>query len=197
MYQTNMPLYTNTGLNTNTNSVNPVTKFSVEQYPNQYGNQFQATPQKQPYADPYTDYVDVIRSCSKLVQEQIYNDPSYIKAEDGWENLKRQALNEILVPQLLQTNQGYQKCEALYQTTLKCKEFYEAQEVESQQRLLQTQQQLQNFYDSPEALKKRLQEIEGTKQVQQTAVTTQNVVEENVQKPQNYNNKNKNNGGVK
>lgn len=164
----------------------------LQQRMQQFQNPQQAQPQVK--SDPYADYLVTYRSCSKLIQEQMRNDPAFQKALQDWLIIKDQALDEILVPQLLQNSTAYAKCEALYQTSLNCKQHYEELDAKNQQlvqqQLQEQQQQLQQFLNNPTLLKQRLQELESTGA---TEIIQQAAVQDNATK-RNNNGKNQNGG---
>lgn len=120
-------------------------KFNQPYFQNQQGFQ-------QNYdTDPYLELQQILSSCTSTVKQRIMNDNNYKICDNECEQLIKQAIEEIMIPQVLMTSQGRMAFENFVGVVKKLKDKYSKEEIETTQKLQTLMQD--------EIVKKRLQEL--------------------------------------
>ena len=111
-------------------------------------NQFQTQNYQ---SDPYTELQNELLNCSVSVRNKIVNDREYQMCDNECEILLKQALEEVFVPQILNTPKGRIAMEKFVGVVKQLKEKYSQEE-------LQTTEQLQALLND-EIVKKRMEQL--------------------------------------
>lgn len=145
------PLYSKNNMNWRTSQSTPQeVELMMKQKFNQ--NIMQNQIYQQEYQnDSYTEFQQTLMSCSPNIRQKIINDEEYQKCDRECETLIKQAVEEIIIPQLLGTAQGRIAFERICGTTKKLKEKYCQEEYETNQKLQMLMQD--------DVVKKRLEEL--------------------------------------
>lgn len=153
VYSNGAPRYNNDGRN-QWNNQNPQEvelmmkqKFQQAFVPNQVQNQNYQS-------DPYLELQNELLNCSVSVRNKIINDKEYQVCDNECEILLKQAIEEIFVPQLLNTPKGRMAMERFVGVVKQLKEKYSQEEV-------QTNEQLQALLND-EVVRKRMQQLSQT-----------------------------------
>ena len=101
--------------------------------------------------DPYSELQNELLNCSVLVRNKIITDREYQVCDNECELLLKQAIEEVFVPQILNTPKGRVAMEKFVGVVKQLKEKYSKEEV-------QTNEQLQNLLND-EVVKKRMQQL--------------------------------------
>lgn len=101
--------------------------------------------------DPYIELQQLIGECSTSVRQRIVNDIEYKKCDEECELLIKQAIEDIIIPQLLMTPQGRIAFEKFTGTVKKLKEKYSMEELENNKKI--------QVLMEDEIVKKRLEEL--------------------------------------
>ena len=111
-----------------------------------------------PQSDPYTELINTLNNCSGAVRQSIISNPEYKEVELECDILIKQAMEELIIPQLLNKPQGRLVFEKLLGITKKLKDKYSIEESETLQRIM-----------GDPVLQKRLEELkqQGTNQILQ------------------------------
>jgi hypothetical protein len=120
-------------------------KFNQPYFPNQ---QFY---QQNYDGSSYLELQQVLSSCSPAIRQKIMSDRNYKECDSECEALIKQAIEEIIIPQVIMTPQGKVAFEKFAGTVKKLKEIYSQEEIEATQRLQALMQD--------EVVKQRLQEL--------------------------------------
>lgn len=153
VYSNGAPRYNNDGRNQwNNQSPQEVElmmkqKFQQTFVPNQVQNQNYQS-------DPYLELQNELLNCSVSVRNKIINDKEYQLCDNECEILLKQAIEEIFVPQLLNTPKGRMAMERFVGVVKQLKEKYSQEEV-------QTNEQLQALLND-EVVRKRMQQLSQT-----------------------------------
>lgn len=139
--------YLNMNQNPNQFPANPK---EMEMIMRQKWNESQQTPMQ---SDPYTQFQNEMYQCSPTVKNKIMNDDEYKQADYQCELLMKQALEEVLIPQLINTPNGRLAFERLAVITKNLKQRYIQEEV-------QANEQLQKLM-SDEVVLNRLRELQN------------------------------------
>ena len=126
-------------------------ELMMKQKFNQPYFQAQQNYQKNYETDPYIELQQILGSCSSTVKQRIMNDNNYKACDNECEQLIKQAIEEIMIPQVLMTSQGRIAFEKFVGVVKKLKEKYSEEEVETTQKLQTLMQD--------EIVKKRLKEL--------------------------------------
>ena len=129
----------------------PTNPKEMEMIMRQKWNESQQTPMQ---SDPYTQFQNEMYQCSPTVKNKIMNDDEYRQADYQCELLMKQALEEVLIPQLVNTPNGRLAFERLSAITKNLKQKYIQEEVQANEQL----QKLMN----DEVVLNRLRELQGT-----------------------------------
>ena len=113
--------------------------------------------------DPYLELQNELLNCSVTVRNKILNDKEYQICDNECELLLKQAVEEIFIPQILNTPKGRIALEKFVGTVKQLKEKYSQEEAKTNEQL-QTllndevvqnrMKQLSNEADKPTTLKK-------------------------------------------
>lgn len=102
-------------------------------------------------SDPYSELQNELLNCSITVRNRILNDKEYQICDNECELLLKQAIEEVFVPQILNTPKGRMAMEKFVGTVKQLKEKYSQEEA-------QTNEQLQNLLND-EVVIKRMQQL--------------------------------------
>ena len=102
-------------------------------------------------SDPYLELQNELLNCSITVRNKIISDREYQICDNECELLLKQAIEEIFVPQILNTPKGRVAMEKFVGVVKHLKEKYSQEEV-------QTNEQLQNLLND-EVVRKRMQQL--------------------------------------
>lgn len=108
-----------------------------------------------PQSDPYQEFQILMSSCPPNIRYKIMNNEEYAKCDQECELLIKQAVEEAIIPQILNTPQGRVVFEKFLGVAKKLKEKYSQEEVE-------TAEQLQKLMQD-EIVQKRLKELAKNK----------------------------------
>lgn len=112
----------------------------------------QNQPQFQNYqSDPYLDLQNELLNCSVSVRNKIITDKEYQICDNECELLLKQAIEEVFVPQILNTPKGRIAIEKFLGTVKQLKEKYSQEEM-------QTNEQLQALLND-EVVRKRMAQL--------------------------------------
>lgn len=141
--------------NSNLNMNNPQ---EVELMMRQKFNQSSFSPNNGiPQSDPYQEFQILMSSCPPNIRYKIMNNDEYVKCDQECELLIKQAVEEAVIPQIINTPQGRIIFEKFLSIAKKLKEKYSQEEVE-------TAEQLQKLMQD-EVVQKRLKEIVGNDKI--------------------------------
>lgn len=104
-----------------------------------------------PQSDPYQEFQILMSSCPPNIKYKIMNNDEYIKCDQECEMLIKQAVEEAIIPQILNTPQGRVVFERFLGVAKKLKDKFSKEEVE-------TAEQLQKLMQD-EVVQKRLKEL--------------------------------------
>lgn len=85
--------------------------------------------------DPYMQFQNEMSQCSPTVKNKIMNDSDYIQADNQCEALLKQAIEEAIIPQLINTPNGRVAFERLTAITRNLKQKYIQDEVIANEQL--------------------------------------------------------------
>lgn len=102
-------------------------------------------------SDPYLELQNELLNCSVSVRNKIISDKEYRLCDNECELLLKQAIEEIFVPQILNTPKGRVAMEKFVGVVKQLKEKYSQEEA-------QTNEQLQSLLND-EVVKKRMQQL--------------------------------------
>lgn len=108
-----------------------------------------------PQSDPYQEFQILMSSCPPNIRYKIMNSEEYIKCDQECEMLIKQAIEEAVIPQILNTPQGRVSFEKFLGVTKKLKDKFSQEEVE-------TAEQLQKLMQD-EVVQQRLKELAENK----------------------------------
>lgn len=147
----NQPLYNKNNMNwRNPQSTPQEVELMMKQKFNQ--NVMQNQMYQQEYQnDSYSELQQTLMSCSPNIRQKIINDEEYQKCDRECENLIKQAVEEIIIPQLLVTAQGRLAFERICGIAKRLKEKYCQEEYETNQKL--------QILMQDDVVKKRLEEL--------------------------------------
>ena len=131
--------------------------------PSQIPNMQNQMNQQMPQSDPYTDFENEFLKCSNVVQNRIMEDPEFKSVMNNCDSLIQRAVEQIVRPQVIQTQEGRISFEKLLATFRDVKVKYEKEETENMEKI----QRLMN----DEVVKKRMMELNNntpTSSVQST-----------------------------
>lgn len=112
----------------------------------------QNTPPLQNYqSDPYTELQNELMNCSATVRHKIISDREYQACDNECELLLKQAVEEIFIPQILNTPRGRIAMEKFVGVVKQLKERYSQEEA-------QTNEQIQALLND-EVVRKRMQQL--------------------------------------
>lgn len=172
------------------------TKFTMEQQYNNMMNQMQQNqniqqpPQQQSLSDPHLDYIKLLEATSTNIKLKMNDDIELQQCNYDCESIKSQALDELLIPQILQHPQARAIFERRLQTAKKLKVLEEG-------KVAQLQQQMETLMND-EVVMKRLQELQNNQAVlnsqnQNNINTVEQIQPKSVQKSQQQQQSNKKN----
>lgn len=104
-----------------------------------------------PQSDPYQEFQMIMGSCPPNIRYKIMNNEEYVRCDQECELLIKQAVEEMIIPQILNTPQGRVTFEKFLGVAKKLKEKYSQEEVE-------TAEQLQKLMQD-EVVQQRLKEL--------------------------------------
>lgn len=117
--------------NISPNEVELMMKQKFQQPPfNQYG-QVQQVPQ----VDPYSELQNELMNCSPTVRNKIVSDAEYRQCDLNCDMLLKQAIEEAIIPQLLNTSRGRMEFEKFSATVKQLKERYTREEISANEQL--------------------------------------------------------------
>lgn len=102
-------------------------------------------------SDPYLELQNELLNCSVSVRNKILNDGEYQLCDNECEILLKQAIEEVFVPQILNTPKGRMAMEKFVGVVKQLKEKYSQEEA-------QTNEQLQVLLND-EIVRKRMQQL--------------------------------------
>lgn len=105
-----------------------------------------------PQSDPYVDFENEFNKCSATVQKRVLDDPEFKSAMNNCDRLIQSAVETIVRPQVMQTQDGRMAFERMLATFRNVRDKYSQEEVKSMERF---QQMMQD-----EVVQKRLAELE-------------------------------------
>lgn len=108
--------------------------------------------------DPYLELQNELINCSVSVRNKIINDKEYQICDNECEVLLKQAIEEIFVPQILNTPKGRITMEKFVGVVKQLKEKYSQEEA-------QTNEQLQVLLND-EVVRKRMQQLSQDKNIE-------------------------------
>ena len=104
----------------------------------------------------YLELQQILSSCTPAIRQKIMLDKTYKECDSECEALIKQAIEEIIIPQVIMTPQGKMAFEKFVGTVKKLKEKYTQEEIEATQKLQALMQD--------EVVKQRLQELTQNQQ---------------------------------
>lgn len=106
-------------------------------------------------SDPYSDFEIEFSKCSTTVQNRILNDAEFKQSMYECDRIMQATIEQIIRPQVIQTNEGRIAFERLLATFRNVKDKYSKEEADNMERLQRLMQD--------DVVKQRLAEIEKAK----------------------------------